>query len=398
MGAGISSHRNRSMTDKKLLTATIVTMNPIGSAHADWAFNFQPAVTPIAEGTLGIHNHFMALILVLFMMTMAVLVYSIRYHRKDRGVKPADFSGPTTPMLWVLNVLPFVVLILIDYVWVGVPAYYAAAAMENTQEGADLVLKVTSSQWKWQYEYPAQGIQFVSNAITPPAQIYQGAPKGENYLLEVDNPVVLPVNKKIRILLLSSDVMHAWSVPAFGVKRATVPGFLRETWIKIEKEGIYRGQCAQICGKNHAFMPIVVEAVSQERFDAWVAQKHAEAAALSVSTEKVWTKEELMQHGQRIYEKICAACHMPGGTGIPGVFPALAGSKIVNRPFLDANGRLIKDGHLDRVLNGKPGTAMQAFKNTLGDIDIAGVVTYERNSFGNTMGDMVQPAQVKALR
>ncbi|CAK0766376.1 cytochrome c oxidase subunit II [Gammaproteobacteria bacterium] len=297
-----------------------------------------------------------------------------------------------------MAILPFLGLFFLDYVWMGVPAYYAAANMENTKEGADLVLKVTSSQWKWQYEYPAQGIKFVSSLSTPKDQITGKAPKDENYLLEVDNPVVLPVNHKVRILLTSSDVMHAWGVPAFGVKRSTVPGFLRETWVKIEKEGTYRGQCAQICGKDHAFMPIVVEAVSDQKFAEWVAKKQAENVAMKASAVKVWTKEELMIHGQGIYEKICVACHQPGGKGLPGIFPALAGSKLINGPFLDAQGRMIKDGHLDRVMNGKTGTAMQAFKNTLSDVDIAAIVTYERNSFGNTMGDMVQPAQVQALR
>ena len=389
------------MTRNKLFQIVAVgalAMLGAESALADWAYNFQTPVTPLAEDTLSVHNRFMVVIITLWLIALAALIYSITNHRKSKGVTPATFTGPTTTGQWVLNILPFVGLFLLDYVWMGIPAYHAAAEMENTKEGADLVLKVTSSQWKWQYEYPAEGIKFVSALSTTQDQIHGKAPKGENYLLEVDNPVVLPVNKKVRILLQSSDVMHSWGVPAFGVKRATVPGFLRETWVKIEKEGTYRGQCAQICGKDHAFMPIVVEAVSQEKYAAWVAQKQAESAALNASAGKSWSKEDLMAHGQEIYEKICVACHQPGGKGVPGTFPALAGSKLVNGPFLDGNGHLIKDGHLDRVMNGKPGTAMQAFKNTLSDVDIAAIVTYERNSFGNAMGDMVQPAQVQALR
>jgi cytochrome c oxidase subunit 2 len=370
----------------------------VGSAYADWAYNFQTPATPVAQDTLNVHNRFMVLIIALWLIGLVALIYSITNHRKSKGVKPATFTGPTTSAQWALNILPFVGLFLLDYVWMGVPAYHAAIDMENTKEGADLVLKVTSSQWKWQYEYPAEGIKFVSALSTTQDQIHGKAPKGENYLLEVDNPVVLPVNKKVRILLQSSDVMHSWGVPAFGVKRATVPGFLRETWVKIEKEGTYRGQCAQICGKDHAFMPIVVEAVSEEKYAAWVAKKQAENVALNASAGKVWTKEELMHEGEEIYNKICVACHQPGGKGLPGTFPALAGSKLVNAPFLNANGQLIKDGHLDRVMNGKPGTAMQAFKNTLSDVDIAAIVTYERNAFGNAMGDQVQPSQVQALR
>lgn len=368
------------------------------AANADWAFNFQPPVTPLARDTLQVHNQFFAIILVLFFVALGILAYSILNHRKDKGQRPAAFTAPASRLQWVLVISPFILLFLIDYVVMGVPAYHAAVFMEDTKTDSSMVLKVTSSQWKWQYEYPAEGIKFVSAIKTSHDQINGKTPRGENYILEVDNPVVLPVNRKIRILLMSSDVMHSWSVPAFGVKRATVPGFLRETWVKIEEPGTYRGQCAQICGKDHAFMPIVVEAVSEEKYNEWVAQKKAESAVASASAEKVWSKEDLMRHGQEIYEKICMACHQPGGKGLPGTFPALAGSKIVNGPLLDKNSRLIKDGHLDRVMNGKPGTAMQAFKNTLSDTDIAAIVTYERNSFGNNMGDMVQPSQVKALR
>lgn len=368
------------------------------AANADWAFNFQPPVTPLAKDTLQVHNLFFAIILGLFFVSLCILAYSILNHRKDKGQHPAAFTGPASRLQWALVISPFILLFLIDYVVMGIPAYHAAVLMEDTKTDSSMVLKVTSSQWKWQYEYPAEGIKFVSAIKTSQDQINGKTPKGENYILEVDNPVVLPVNRKIRILLMSSDVMHSWSVPAFGVKRATVPGFLRETWVKIEEPGTYRGQCAQICGKDHAFMPIVVEAVSEDKYNEWVAQKKDESAAASASAEKVWSKEDLMRHGQEIYEKICIACHQAGGKGLPGTFPALAGSKIVNGPFLDKNGRLIKGGHLDRVMNGKPGTAMQAFKNTLSDTDIAAIVTYERNSFGNSMGDMVQPSQVKALR
>ncbi len=376
----------------------VLTVFNAATAQADWAFNFQTPVTPLAEDTLHVHNQFFAIIITLFFVTLGILIYSILNHRKDKGQQPATFTGPTNRWQWMLVIAPFVMLFLLDYVVMGIPAYHAAVSMEDTKTDADMVLKVTGSQWKWQYEYPAEGIKFVSALKTTQDQINGKAPKGENYLLEVDNPVVLPVNKKVRILLMSSDVMHSWGVPAFGVKRATVPGFLRETWVKIGKPGTYRGQCAQICGKNHAFMPIIVEAVSEEKYQEWVAQKKAESAAASASADKVWAKEDLMQHGHEIYEKICISCHQPEGKGLPGAFPALAGSKIVNGPFLDKDGRLIKDGHLDRVMNGKPGTAMQAFKNTFSDIDIAAIVTYERNSFGNSMGDMVQPSQVKALR
>ena len=385
------------MPYKKLLIAPF----PIFSAtivHAEYMFNFPDPVTPVAEDILLVHNQFILIIFAMFFAALGIMAYSLVKHRKSKGHAPASFTGPRTRAQWIGVIAPFVGLFCIDYIVMGIPAYYAAATMEDTRTDADMVLKVTASQWKWQYEYPEEGIKFVSMLSTTKDQINNRASKNENYLLEVDNPVVLPVNKKVRILLLSTDVIHSWWVPAFGVKRDAVPGFLREAWVKIEKPGIYRGQCSQLCGKDHAFMPIVVEAVTEEKYRAWVAQKKTESANLAASAEKNWSKEELMKHGQEIYERICIACHQAGGKGLPGAFPALAGSKIVNGPFLDSSGRLIKDGHLDRVMNGKPGTAMQAFKNSLSDTDIAAIVTYERNSFGNSTGDLFQPSLVKSLR
>jgi len=368
------------------------------SVHAEHLFNFPAPVTPLAEDTLRLHNQFMLIILAMFFAALGIMAYSIARHRKSRGRASVFFAGPRTKAQWIGVIALFVGLFCIDYIVMGIPAYHAAAAMEDTRNGADMVLKVTASQWKWQYEYPDEGIKFVSMLATPKDQINNLAPKGEHYLREVDNPVVLPVNRKVRILLMSTDVIHSWWMPQFGVKRDAVPGFLRETWVKIEQPGIYHGQCSQLCGTGHAFMPIVVEAVTEEEYRVWVAQKKTASANLAASAEKSWSKEELMKHGQGIYEKICIACHQADGKGVPGAFPALSGSKIVNGPLLESKGRMIKDGHLDRVMNGKPGTAMQAFKNSLSDTDIAAIVTYERNSFGNSMGDLVQPALVKSLR
>ena len=380
-----------------LITGILLAALP-ALAHAEYSFNLPEAVTPLARDTMRVHNEFMLIIIALFLAALGIMVYSLIKHRRSRGHKAATFTKPGTRAQWLWVIAPFVGLFIIDYVVIGIPAYHAAATMEDTRTDADMVLKVTASQWKWQYEYPEEGIKFVSMLATPKDQISNRAPKGENYLLEVDNPVVLPVGKKVRVLIMSTDVIHGWWVPAFGVKRDAVPGFLRETWMKIEKPGVYRGQCSQLCGREHAFMPIVVEAVSQDQYAQWVARKKGETAKVAAAAGKVWTKDELTRQGRGVYDKVCAACHQPNGKGIPGAFPALAGSKIVNGPFVDMNGRLIKDGHLDRVMNGKPGTAMQAFKNTLSDADIAAVATYERNSFGNNMGDTVQPALVKSLR
>jgi cytochrome c oxidase subunit 2 len=362
------------------------------------AWNFPTPVTPLALDTLRVHNKFMAITLVIFVVVFAIMVYSIFTHRKGRGHQPAGFTGPSTRAQLFWTAVPFAILLYIDFILMGIPAYHSVLTMEDTKTAADMVIKVTGSQWRWQYEYPDEGIKFVSTLATPQQQIHGEVPKDRNYLLEVDNPLVLPVGKKVRILLTSTDVIHTWWVPQFGVKRDAIPGFMRETWARIDQPGTYRGQCAELCGKGHGFMPIVVQALPEDQYRQWVVRKKAQLAASAASAQRVWTREELMQHGHEVYEKICAACHQPSGQGIPGAFPALAGSKVVNGPMLDAGNRLVKDGHLDRVMNGKQGTAMQAFKQTLSDADIAAVVTYERNSFGNRMGDLVQPSQVMALR
>lgn len=368
------------------------------AALAEYAWNFPTPVTPMALDTLNIHNKFMLIIMVLFVVVFAIMVYSIVMHRKSRGHEAAKFDGPGTFPQLVWTLVPFLILLYIDFVLMGIPAYHSVVEMENTKEGADIVIKVTGSQWKWQYEYPDSGIKFVSTLATSQEQINNQAPKGEHYLLDVDNPLVLPVNKKVRILLTSTDVIHTWWVPQFGAKRDAIPGFLRETWARIEQPGTYRGQCAELCGKGHGYMPVVVQAVSEPEYLAWVDKKKAELAAQAASADKTWTQAELITKGKEVYEKNCQVCHQDKGQGVPPAFPALAGSKLVNAPNFDAAGKLIKDSHLDRVINGKEGTAMQAFKATLSDADIAAVVTFERNSFGNKMGDMVQPTQVKAFR
>ena len=387
-------------TEKQpLLWFTIVFLLLITEpACAKSIWDFQEPVTPVARDSLTASVDFLRIIMGIYAIVFAIFAYSIFKHRKSSGAQPETFTGPVTRWQWALAISPFLLLIYIDYIWMGIPAFHAIAKMEDTRTAAEMVVKVTASQWKWQYEYPEENIRFVSTIGTTQDQIHNREAKGEHYLHEVDHPLVLPVGKKVRILLTSTDVIHSWWVPSFGVKRDAVPGYLREMWVTIDKPGTYRGQCAQLCGDGHAFMPIVVEAMAEPQFREWLAKKKAESSAAEAAAGKVWSREELMAKGDEIYNRICIACHQAGGKGLPGAFPALAGSKLVNGPFLDKDGRLIKDGHLDRVMNGKPGTAMQAFKNTLSDAEIAAIVTYERNSFGNRMGDMVQPSQVKALR
>ncbi|MBI2309064.1 MAG: cytochrome c oxidase subunit II [Rhodocyclales bacterium] len=369
-----------------------------GSALADYTWNFPPPVTPIARDTLKIHNEFMLIIGALFVAVFAIMIYSMIKHRKSTGHAPKQFSGPTGTVQWIWALVPFAILLFIDFVLMGIPAYHAVIDMEDTKTKADMVLKVTGMQWKWQYEYPESGVKFVSNLSTPREQVVNQAEKSEHYLLETDNEVVLPVGKKVRVLLTATDVIHTWWVPQFGVKRDAVPGFLRETWLKIDEPGVYRGQCAELCGKDHGFMPVVVRAVPEPEYAAWVDRKKTELAAASAGAERTWSKDELLAHGKAVYEAQCAVCHQADGKGLPPAFPALSGSKLVTGPLLAADGQLLKGSHVDRVLNGKEGTAMQAFRNTLNDVDLAAVITYERNALGNSKGDLIQPAQIKSLR
>ncbi len=369
------------------------------AAHAEFTWNFPTPATPMAMDTLHVHNKFMVIVMIIFLVVLGIMIYSIVNHRKSKGYKPATFTGPSTRSQVIWTLVPFAILLYIDFILMGIPAYHSVVMMEDTKTNADMVVKVTGSQWRWQYEYmsgDAQGIKFVSNLSTPQDQIDNKEPKGEHYLLEVDNHLVLPVGKKVRILLTSTDVIHNWWVPAFGSARDAIPGFLRETWVRVDVPGTYRGQCKELCGKGHGFMPVVVDAVPEDQYKVWVADQKVKLAAASAGADKVWTKEDLIANGKNVYEKNCAVCHQITGTGLPPAFPSLAGSKVINGPIFDANGKVLKDSHLDRVFNGK--NVMPAWKNTLNDTEIASVITYERNSFGNKMGDMVQPSQVKALR
>ena len=369
------------------------------SAFADYTWNFPTPVTPMALDTLQVHNKFMVVVSIIFVVVLGIMIYSLVNHRKSKGQKASKATGPSTKSQIIWTIVPFAILLYIDFILMGIPAYHSVLLMEDTKTNADMVVKVTGLQWRWQYEYmdgDARGIKFVSNLSTPQDQIENKADKGENYLLEVDNHLVLPVGKKVRILLTSTDVIHNWWVPAFGAARDAIPGFLRETWVKVDVPGTYAGQCKELCGRGHGFMPIVVDAVSQEEYSKWVAQQKEKLAAASAGADKEWKKEELIEHGKEVYAKNCAVCHQANGQGLPPAFPALTGSKIATGPIFDKDGKLLKDGHLDRVFNGK--NVMPAWKGTLSDTDIASVITFERNGLGNSVGDMVQPAQVKALR
>jgi cytochrome c oxidase subunit II len=258
---------------------------------------------------------------------------------------------------------------------------------------ADLTVKITGSQWKWNYDYLNDGFGYFSELATPYAQIENREKKNEHYLLEVDRPLVVPVNKKIRLLITSSDVIHAWYLPAAGVQQDAIPGFVRDDWMKFDKTGIYRGQCAKICGKEHGFMPIVVEVKSEQDYAAWVGDQKKQLASAAGDVNKTWDIKELTARGEKVYTANCVACHQANGKGLPPAFPPLDGSKVATGPKL---------AHISTVLNGvtrdgKP-TAMIAWKGTLSDVDIASVVTYERNSWGNHTGEAIQPAEVTSAK
>jgi cytochrome c oxidase subunit 2 len=353
---------------------------------AEYQLDLRPGVTSFSQGAYGIHTLVLWICVVIGVIVFGAMIYSIIMHRKSRGAKAAKFDDNlTVEIIW--TVVPFIIL-----GFMAVPATKVLLAMEDVSN-SDMSIKITGYQWKWHYDYNvgenAQDINFFSNLSTPIEEIQNKATKSENYLLDVDNRIVIPVNKKVRLLFTSNDVIHAWWIPAFGVKKDAIPGYINESWVKTDKIGTYRGQCAELCGTNHGFMPIVVDVVSEADYAAWVDSKKQQAAAAEESANKTWTMDELMDHGKSVYATSCAACHQANGEGIPNVFPGLKGSAV-------AVGDIAK--HIDVIVNGVPGTAMQAFGPQLNDADIAALVTYERNAWGNDVGDMAQPADIKAAR
>lgn len=347
--------------------------------------NFQQPVTQLAADVYQLHNWMMGICLAIFIGVFGVMFYSILKHRKSVGHKAATFHESTTvEIAW--TVVPFIIVILM-----ALPATKTVVAMKDTSN-ADITIKATGMQWKWGYDYlkgEGEGISFLSNLSTPRAQVVDASQaKGDNYLLEVDNPVVVPVNKKIRIVTTATDVIHAWGVPAFSVKQDAIPGFVRDTWFRAEKIGTYRGNCYELCGKEHAFMPIVVNVVSNEDYAKWVDGKQKEMASKADDPNKTWTVDELKQRGEKVYAANCVACHQANGKGVPGAFPALDGSPVVNGP---------RAAQINVVLNGQK--AMPAFKQTLSETEIAAVITYTRNSWSNKASEnIVQPAEVVAAR
>lgn len=351
-------------------------------ASADYALNLPKPASGIAQQIYDLHTLVLWICYGIFLVVFLPMFYAIWRHRKSLGHEAHPFHDhPLLEMAW--TAAPVIVLIVM-----AVPATKVVLAMKDTGD-SEMSIKVTGRQWKWEYEYLGQELKFASNLSTPQEQIDNRAPKGEHYLLEVDRPLVVPAGKKIRLILTAEDVIHAWWVPELGVKQDAVPGFIRDAWFTVDTPGTYRGQCAELCGVGHGFMPIVVEALPAEQFAAWMKTEKTQLAAAKADTRKELPLSELIALGEKVYATNCVACHQASGTGIPGTFPALDGAALVNGP---------KAAHLNMVFNGKTGTAMQAFGKQLSDLEIAAVVSYERNSWHNKAGDAVQPREVAALR
>lgn len=358
------------------------------AAWAEYKLNLQLPQTQLGEKIYDLHTIITVICFIIFIGVFGFMFYAVFKHRKSVGHKAAQFHENTAvEVAW--TVIPFIILIAL-----AVPATGTLIAMRDTTE-PDLTIKATGYQWKWGYDYlkgEGEGISFYSTLSTPRAQIDGSDVAGRNanphYLLETDNHVVVPVGKKVRILTTAADVIHAWYVPALAVKQDAVPGFIRDTWFKAEKAGIYRGQCAELCGKEHGFMPIVVEVMEPAQYTAWVGAQQKKIAAAKVDPNKTWSPEELKAHGEKIYAQNCVACHQATGMGVPGAFPALVGSKVATGPMAD---------QIKLLLEGKKGTAMASFKH-LSDVDLAGVITYTRNNWSNKIGDAAAPADIKAAR
>lgn len=377
------------------------------AALADWEVNMPVGVTAISQEVYGLHMLIFGICCVIAVIVFGAMIISLIRHRRSLGVTPATFSHSTkAEIIW--TIIPILIL-----VGMAVPAADTLVRMEDTRN-SDITVKVTAYQWKWHYDYIDHGVDFFSNLATS-SNLARQLDSGidpysvENYLLDVDNPLVVPVGAKVRLLLTASDVIHSWWVPDLGGKRDAIPGFVNEFWFKADEVGVYRGQCAELCGRDHGFMPVVVNVVSEEDYDTWLVDQggsvQIQTAALTPAAAPVqvapasapvaaapaaeWTMALAMSQGESQYNTSCAACHQANGQGLPPTFPAIAGSAM-------ATGDIV--AHIDIAIHGRPGTAMAAFGPQLSDEQLAAIVTYQRNAFGNDTGDLVKPADIAAAR
>ena len=350
-------------------------------------FNMRKGVTDTSAQVYDLHMTIFLVCCLIAVVVFGFMFWALLKHRKSKGAKAANFHESTKiEILW--TIAPILILVLM-----AIPATKVLISMEDNSE-AQMTILVTGSQWKWHYRYIEDDISFYSLLNTSDDEIDNKVEKQEHYLLEVDKPLVIPIQTKIKFLLTSDDVIHSWWVPDFSLKKDAVPGYINEIWTNVNEAGTYRGQCAELCGVAHGFMPIVVVALEKDDYKIWLNDQLKQKALLieqeKQSVGETLSIEELMIIGEQVYAERCAACHQIDGKGMPGIFPALAGSKIANVAGDDK-------AHIDIVLNGKSGTAMQAFKNQLSLVELAGVITYERNAFGNATGDVIQAELIQAV-
>ena len=361
--------------------AVLAFLAPLAAAQNQ--VNMSPGVTEIGADIFELHMLIMWICVVIGVAVFAVMFYSIYAHRKSKGHQASQFHESTkVEVAW--TVVPFLILIAM-----AVPATSTLLEVYDNDE-AELDILITGYQWKWRYEYleeSGEPVAFFSNLATSQEEIYNTDKKGDNYLLEVDEPLVIPTNTKVRFLITANDVIHSWWVPEIAVKRDAIPGFINEAWTRVPEEGIYRGQCTELCGAYHGFMPVEVHAVSRDEFDAWMAAKRGAAAAQTQLAMQTLSVDDLMDQGKAVYDSACLACH--GAQGQGGIGNAIAGSAVVLGDL---------SNHMAVVAKGVSGTAMQAFGGQLNDVEMAAVLTYQRNAFGNNTGDVVQPGDVTGMK
>jgi len=367
----------RSLAQLFTTSVALTLALPVMAEVDEWQLNMTKGVTPVSEGIYDLHMLIFYICCVIGFVVFGAMFYSMFAHRKSRGVKASQFhESVKLEFLWTF--VP--ALILVGMAW---PSTTRLIEIYDT-DNADLDIIVTGHQWKWQYEYRGEGVSFFSNLSQKSRdQIYTKEKKTDDYLLEVDKPLIIPTGKKVRFLVTAKDVIHSWWVPELAVKRDAIPGYINEAWTKVDVEGTWPGQCAELCGKDHGFMPIQVTAVSPEKFELWLAEKRAEAGAVAEAAKQILSIEQLLEEGEQVYVAKCAACHQVNGQGIPPTFPAIVDSPIATGDVAE---------HLNRVING--GAGMPPFGEELTPVEAAAVITYQRNAFGNDMGDIVQPVDV----
>ena len=367
------------ITRKFFYTLLFLVPTSVFSEASD--YNMPVGVTEVSKEIFDLHMLIMWICVWIGVVVFGIMFWSLWKYRKSSGAIAAKFDDH----YWLE--IGWTVAATVILIGMAIPSTSVMIKAYDDTEG-DINIMVTGYQWKWQYTYLEDGVSFFSNLSTSQEEIDNAIPKGEFYLSEVDEPLVIPINKRIRFLITGNDVIHSWWVPDFAVKQDAVPGFINTAWTNVPKTGIYRGACTELCGLKHAFMPVVVRAVEQEEYEAWIVEKIALAEAEKLLTEKIWTKAELVERGQGVYLKNCVACHQANGQGLPPVFPSLEGSQIVMRD---------KSKNIEILMEGVQGAAMQAFSKQLSEVDIASVITYTRDSWSNGKngdGEIVVPMDI----